>query len=207
MKAKLIEEARERMSIEDRSHDINHALRVLKNAEYIASIEGGNLDVIVPAALFHDLIVYPKNSPKSKDSALDSAVLAGEILKRYGINFEIIQEVQRAIEEHSFSNGLKPGTLESQILWDADKLEFTGAIIIARTFCSTGQMGRPFYHEDDPFCLERKPDVNAYALDLFPGELLVAGQKMFTATARRMAEDRTKFLYAFLEQLKRELGL
>ena len=38
---------------------------------------------------------------------------------------------------------------------------------IMRTYSSTGQMKRPFYNSDDPFCENREPNAKEYALDLF----------------------------------------
>jgi uncharacterized protein len=204
MKQKMIEIAENIISKKDPAHDINHALRVLKNAEEIAIIEGGDLDVIIPAALFHDAIVYPKNSKKSKDSAKDSAKVARKILEELGYNEEKILKVEAAIEFHSFSNGM-PKDIESQIIQDADKLECTGTIGIMRTFCYTGIMKREFYSNKDPFCEQRKPVSMMYAMDLFFNRLLITKDKMNTLTGRKIAEKRTKFLRKFLEHARMEI--
>jgi len=204
MKEYFIEEARKRMDCEDPSHDFYHAMRVLANAEYIASVEGGDMDVIVPAALFHDLVVYPKNSPKSNDSAADSAIVARQILKDLYSEDKIIK-VEEAIREHSFGNGITPINVESKIVQDADRLECTGAIAVMRTFCSSGQMGRPFYDVMDPFCKAREPDSFVYAIDFFYKRLLKVGEMMNTKTAKEMADQRITFLYGFLEQLQNEI--
>ena len=68
LKNQLIGVARDRISNADVSHDFGHALRVLSNAERIVKEEGGDLDIIVPAALFHDLVTYPKNHPNKHKS-------------------------------------------------------------------------------------------------------------------------------------------
>src|SRR5437879_13327946 len=64
----------------DPSHDIGHTLRVLRLAERIAVAEGGDLDILVPAALFHDIIVYAKDDPRSKQEADESAEVARKVL-------------------------------------------------------------------------------------------------------------------------------
>jgi uncharacterized protein len=64
----------------DPSHDIFHIKRVLFLAKFIGEREGGDLDIVVPAAIFHDVIVYPKNSKKSSRSALESAFFEKKIL-------------------------------------------------------------------------------------------------------------------------------
>src|SRR5271157_1427255 len=122
----------------DIAHDIRHARRVLANAEAIGRAEKADVDVLVPAALFHDIIVSPKNSPQAKNDAYDSAVLAGKLLKKFGYDGEKIGKVQYAIANCSFSKGVIPSTLEAKVLQDADRLESTGAISIMRTFGSSG---------------------------------------------------------------------
>jgi len=206
MKSVLIAEARAIIPSHDPSHDINHALRVLRNAEIIQAREGGDLEVITPAALLHDVVVYPKDHPSSRLSAYESAAVARKLLEEISsYDRSKIDAVEKAIIEHSYSNGHRPTCLESKIVQDADRLEATGAIAIMRTFCSAGVMRKQFYHQDDPFCEKREHECLVYALDLFYSRLMVVKDKMNTMTASRMADERTMFLYDFLSQLKREI--
>lgn len=198
--------AENRISPADPSHDFQHAVRVLGNVEHIAGREGGDLEVLVPGALFHDVIVYPKDSPKSADSQSDSARLAeGILLDTPGYPRSKIEAVAYAIKVCSFTKGIMPDTLEAKILQDSDGLEATGAIAIMRTFSSTGAMGRPFYNTEDPFCNQRVPDSRGSAIDLFYSRLLRICSRMHTRTAKQMAEQRTQFLEDFLRQLKSEI--
>jgi|TARA_Y100000310_G_scaffold82857_1_gene79477 hypothetical protein len=87
---------------------------------------------------------------------------------------------------------------------DADSLEATGAISIMRTYSSTGQMKRPFYNSEDPFCENRKPDSLNFALDLFYDKLLKVTDKMHTKTSKSISKRRTDFLIDFLKELKLE---
>ena len=206
LRKKLIEEAEKAISDNDPSHDLGHALRVLSNAEYIARFEGGDLEVIIPAALFHDAVNYQKDDPRAKYAPEESARVVREILEKLpDYNKEKIERVEKAIIEHSYSNGIRPESLDSKIVQDADRLEATGAIAIMRTFCSTGQMKRKFYNPEDPFCEEREPNSLFYAVDLFYKRLLKVNDLMNTETAKRLAEKRTRFLYDFLGQLKDEI--
>lgn len=206
LKNLLIKIAREKISDQDVSHDFEHAARVLANAERIASIEGGDLEIIIPAALFHDLIVYPKDHPDRFQSQSDSAMEAEKILNELE-NFaqEKIEIIKTCILQCSFSKGIIPELLESKILQDADGLEATGAISIMRTYSSTGQMKRPFYNSTDPFCEARIPDASQNALDLFYERLLKVGDRMHTNTAKEIAARRTEFLRDFLAAFKLEL--
>jgi uncharacterized protein len=206
LKNQLIKIAKEKIPTSDVSHDFEHALRVLSNAEKINKKENGDLEIVVPAALFHDLVVYPKNHPDKHRSQEESAKATAGILKEIdGFSEEKIEKVKTCILECSFSKGIIPKLLESKILQDADGLEATGAISIMRTFASTGQMKRPFYHSADPFCRHREPDAAKFALDLFYERLLKVAERMHTETARKIAKRRTEFLEQFLEELKLEL--
>lgn len=206
IKNHLLDIAERKMAGNDPSHDFLHAKRVLMLAENISKKEGGDLEVLIPAAIFHDAVIYPKNDPRSKLAPEESAeFIAGELEKISRYSKQKTEKVKTVIMECSFSKGIKPSSLESKILQDADRLEATGAISIMRTFSSTGQMNRAFYHFDDPFAKRRSPDSLMYALDLFYTRLLKVGKLMNTKTAKNMAERRTKFLKEFLVELRLEL--
>ena len=206
LKEKLIDIAKQKISNDDPSHDFLHALRVLAVAEQIAKEEKADLDIVVPAALFHDLVSHPKNNPRSKDAPHESAELAGQILKEINeFPQKKVENVQIAIRCCSYSQGIVPELLEAKILQDADGLEAMGAISIMRTFSSTGSMKRLFYDYGDPFCKDREPDDLRFALDLFFTRLLKVKDRMHTKTAMKMAKRRTLFLKKFLSELELEL--
>lgn len=76
----LIGIAKEKVDNTDPSHDIYHVIRVLNNVKYIKMREGGDLDILVPFAIFHDVICYPKDHPKSKFSSKESAEFARKFI-------------------------------------------------------------------------------------------------------------------------------
>lgn len=206
LKEQLIGIAKEKMPKDDPSHDINHVLRVLAISEKIATVEKADFDVIVPSAIFHDVISYPKNHHKRLHSSKESAEFAKRILKNIeSFPEDKIGKVYESINLCSFTKGLQPNFLEGKILQDADSLEATGAVSIMRTFSSAGIMNKTFYNISDPFCKKRKPDDNKYALDLFFTRLLVVQSRLHTKTAKNIAKNRANFLKAFLEELKVEL--
>lgn len=195
-----------RMTKEDVSHDINHIWRVLSAAKKIGKKEKADLEVLIPAALFHDIIVYPKYDKRSLTETDESAAFAERILlKVKGYPKHKIEKVKTSILQCSFRKGIVPDLLESKILQDADRLEATGAVAIMRTYSSTGQWKRIFYDPVDPFAKNRKTNGSNYALDLFYERLLVVGSKMHTKTAKTMAKRRTAFLKQFLSEFAKEL--
>lgn len=206
LKQLLIDRARQEIKKDDPSHDFLHAARVSKLAEDIAKEEDADQDIVVAAALFHDVIVYPKNHPDSKNEAEESAEYACKILQSISeFPKDKIDNVMTCIQEHSFSKQIIPKLLEAKILQDADKLEATGAISIMRTFASAGQMKTTFYNEADPFCKNRSPEPFNYAVDLFYARLLKVESLMHTKYAKSLAKKRAGFLRIFLQQLSNEL--
>ncbi len=190
----------------DVSHDFNHALNVLHNAEKITENEGGDLKIIIPAALFHDVVIYPKNHPKSDQAPYESAEVVREVLGQFAEYTEAdIEKVAYIIENCSWSKTSEPTSLEQQIIRDADKLAATGAISIMRTFASSGLMNRPLYNLEDPFALQRELDAKAFALDLFKVRLLEVPHRLHTQAAKEMAQSRHNLLLSFLSQLETEL--
>lgn len=194
----LVELAKRELGGEDPSHDFGHALRVMKLVKRLASREGGDLDVLVPAALFHDCVKYPKSDPRSAGTSVESAEVAGNLLLALTWYPQVkIAAVKMAIANCSFSKNLKKTALEEFLLQDADLLESMGAISIARTFSSSGQMRRTFYDLDDPRAERRILDPQNYAMDLFGARLFKAGGRLHTDTARLLANRRLRFLRAF----------
>ena len=202
---KLIKITKDQQTKTDPSHDFNHVIRVLNLVKLIGQQEKADFDILIPAALFHDIIIYRKDHPKSKYETNESSIFAKNVLKN--IKFfpqNKIKQVVECIKQCSFSKGIKPTLLESKILQDADRLEATGAISIMRTFSSGGQMNRCFYDPKDPFC-KKNSNSKESNIDLFYKRLLIVEKGMHTKIAKEMAKGRTKFLNKFLKQLKVEL--
>ena len=192
----------------DPAHDINHVKRVLQLAKSIHQNEGGNLKVIIPSALFHDIVLIPKENPKSDLSTEKSGQVAFRFLTNncsHLMSSEEIAQTQKAITLCSFSKNLPKDCLESKILQDSDGLEAVGSIAIMRSFTSGGLMNRPFYHLEDPFCENRQPEPKVYTLDLFYHRLFKIKERLFTETAKSLCTQREKILHDFIAQLKNEI--
>jgi len=191
---------------QDPAHDFQHVMRVYKNAKLIGTKEGAIMRILLPAVLLHDIIVYPKGSDNSVMASDDSADLAEKILQRYRYSQHEIERISYCIRAHSFSKRLIPASLEGRILQDADRLDALGAIGIARTFSVGGSEKRTFYNAGDPFCRSgRRPDDKQWALDHFHTKLLQLKELMHTKTAKRIAQQRTRFMMLFIRQLQKEI--
>ncbi|MGI0068644.1 MAG: HD domain-containing protein, partial [Nitrosopumilaceae archaeon] len=189
---KLKMEVRKRIENNDPAHDFEHVMRVYKNAEQIAKKEGADLKIVLTAVLLHDIISYQKFDSRSKNSSSESAKEAQKILQRYDYGLDEIKIIADAINDHSFSKGVVPETLEGKILQDADRLDAIGAIGIARTFAVGGAGRRALYNTQDPFCITRSPDDSKWTVDHFYKKLLLLEKKMNTKTAKLEARRRIK---------------
>jgi len=193
------------LMINDSAHDFDHIMRVFKNAQKICKKENAREKLVLSAVLLHDIVLYPKSDKRSKLSSIKSAEKSRNILKKFNFTKEEIQIISDAIRDHSFSRNKIPTTLEGKILQDADRLDAIGAIGIARVFAVSGSEKRPFYNIKDPFCKNRTPNDEIWALDHFYRKLLKLESLMNTKSGKIEAKKRTKVLKDFLNELKKEI--
>ena len=133
-------------SMLDSAHDRQHVYRVLQNAIEIARYEENvNMDVLMTAALLHDIA----RAAEREDPTLDHAVVGGDrvhlVLTSMGYPQEFAEHVRQCIRTHRFRRNDPPVSIEAKILFDADKLDVCGAIGIARTLMYSGAHDRPIY--------------------------------------------------------------
>jgi len=189
----------------DVAHDLEHIRRVVRAAQSLATAEGAELEVVLPAAWLHDCVTVPKDSPQRSQASRLAAGQATAWLRTWDWPEARLPEIAHAIEAHSFSAGIAPRTIEAKVVQDADRLDALGATGLARCLMLGGAMGRPLYVAEDPFCERRAPDDAASCVDHFYTKLLKLGGTMQTAAGRAEAERRTRLLLQFLEELKRDL--
>jgi uncharacterized protein len=190
----------------DLAHGWEHVYRVYHLSLRIAEQEHANNFIVGMAALLHDVgrtIQEPK-----KPHAERSAILAAELLARYGLSDGIQQAILHAILAHNYRRGTNPETLEARVLYDADRLDSMGASGLMRwamNFKHKKWSEWKSYDPDDPFAAHRTPDDQRYLLDRFFTKLLVLPEAMMTETGRVIAQSRVAFLYHFLQELQIEL--
>ncbi|EGW36121.1 HD domain-containing protein [Desulfosporosinus sp. OT] len=162
-------------SRKDRAHDFEHALRVREWGKKLALEEGADGTVIELAALLHDI---GRSGTVEKTHAESSASLAVNILHKTGYAEDIILRVKEAIVSHSREAGHEPNTLEAKILYDADKLDFVGAIGLGRLFTLAGVEGWPLVGENscETFYQEK---ICGYQKHLFTKAAMVYFEPMF----------------------------
>lgn len=203
--ARIAEYVRPRLG-DDPAHDLAHCRRV---ALWTVRLGGGAFDArrAVAAALLHDVVNVPKDSPhRARASELSEAV-ARELLPAAGFTPEEIDDVGHAVRTHSFSRGETPRSPLGDALQDADRLEALGALGLFRCLATGVRMGAQFFHADDPFARERPLDDRAYSIDHFYTKLLRLPEGMRTEAGRVEAQRRAAFLVATAAALAEEIGV
>lgn len=187
------------------SHGPDHSERVLHNAMIIGRQMEAELTVLAPAALLHDIGRKEESLSRGRVChAQLGAEIAAPLLRTLGYLESEIEAICHCIRSHRFRSGLRPTSLEAEILYDADKLDSIGAIGIGRAFLFAGQIGARLHNpEQDP------TDTSTYSLEdtayrEFRVKMSNVRNLMLTPVGREMAEQRHTFMQTFFDQLTRE---
>lgn len=112
------------------AHQIDHVYRVLNRCEHLGATLGADMETLVAASYLHDL---GRHYIRDKAHGALSSDIAKPILKRIGFPQEKHKEVLHAIRVHDVTARNKDrDSLESKILFDADKLDSFGVIGVVR---------------------------------------------------------------------------
>jgi uncharacterized protein len=165
-------------------HDLDHTLRVYRNAIYIAARDVRcDWKIVELGALLHD-------ADDTKLFHTENNANARRIMRQLEVSEDTIDTVCEGINSVSFSHnrGRRPETLEGKIVQDADRLDAIGAIGIARAFAFGGEHGRSLQD----------------TIQHFYDKLLLLKEEMNTDAARQIAEERHRFLEVYLEEYRKE---
>jgi uncharacterized protein len=206
-----IDTARSWYDTSDPVHGFDHVLRVYRLAERIALAEGADLEIVRAAALLHD--AEGSATVGGDEGRLEhhqaSAEFARQILLAEGWKEERIAKVEHCIRAHRFRDeSEQPQTLEAQVLFDSDKLDVIGAIGIARTIAFDVVVGQPIYAEPSEQFLQTGQKIDGEAHSSYHEYLFKLRKikdRLYTTTARALAEDRHRFLEEFFTRLPAEI--
>lgn len=190
---------------EDPGHDLTHFLRV---ALWGIRFSEGKIEpkLIIAAALLHDIINIPKDSPNRKEASKLSADHARKILGGYGYTREEIETIADAIHDHSYSRGVKPRSFLGKVLQDADRMDALGALGILRLVSTGTRMNSIYFDKNDPWAENRKLDGVHKMVDHFFEKIFKLPSKMNTKAAREAASQRLNIMIMFLRDLGDEIG-
>lgn len=190
------------------SHDLDHTLRVLNNAEKLLDFHPeADSDVVRLSALLHDIARPEEDAQCGKCCHAElSAVYAETILRDAGVPENITLQTVNAVKRHRFRRGEAPDTLEAKILYDADKLDSLGAVGLGRAFLFAGHCNARL-HNTEAEALAAPPyskEDTAYREYLV--KLRSLPEKMFTVEGKKIAVKRVQFMKEFFSVMETEIG-
>jgi uncharacterized protein len=198
---------RERLGGEGTGHDWWHVERVRRTALRLAREEGADAYLVELAALLHDVADHKFHGG---DEAAGPRA-AREWLGSLGVAEETTSHVATIIAELSFKGAGVPtpmSTREGAVVQDADRLDALGAVGVARAFAYGGSRGRALYEPDVPpemhASFERYKSSGGHTLNHFHEKLFLLRDRMNTASARRIADGRHRFMESFVARFLRE---
>lgn len=192
----------------DSAHDREHLYRVLDNALTIGREEPEvDWDILIAACLLHD-VGRPDQfaDPKLCHAEVGSEKAYG-FLKDQGFSEEFAQQVRHCVLCHRFRKARPPQTLEAKILFDADKLDATGALGMARTLMFKSDTGAALYcRNSDGSIDDGTGDGGDSLFREYKFKLEKLYDRFFTAAGARLAMERKQIAEDFYQSLLREVS-
>jgi len=188
-------------------HDWYHIQRVLRVSRHLQEKEGGDIETIELAALLHDISDHKFNGGKLDEGGK----LAHALLLELGADEKLATDVKYIVDNVSYKGAgteQEMNSLEGQIVQDADRLDAIGAIGVGRTFAYGGHKGQPMYEPNrDPSLhqsFEEYANSKGNTINHFYEKLLLLTERLNTATAKKLGQQRHNFMEQFLEQFYHE---
>lgn len=193
--------------MKDSAHDSQHIYRVLYTALNIAAAEESvDYDVLIAACLLHDIGRQRQFDNPSLCHATEGGRMAFDYLLGIGWDVEKALHVRHCIESHRFRSDRPAQSMEAKILFDADKVDVTGATGIARTLLYKGEMGEPIYTPgEDGMPLDGTERTPISFFEEYKSKLEGLYNRFYTKRGAEIAIGRREAARRFYEDLLREV--
>jgi uncharacterized protein len=195
---KVIDYAQSNLSVDDFAHTsrvFNYALQILE------SEKDANAEVVLLSALLHDI---NRMGGKSKNN--EKAKKIHDYLIEEGYAEELAAQVAECVTTHSKDSETEPQTLEAKILYDADKLDMTGAVGAVRIIAKCVHEKIPLYVSGEDYLpMKGKKDEPSSVIKKYNRELKKAGTLFFTKKAKKIADKQQKTAKGFANNLVKEI--
>lgn len=191
----------------DTAHDKEHIYRVLYTALDIAQTEKNvDYDVLICACLLHDIGRKEQLENPALCHAQVGAEKAYQFLKKHGFCEDFCVHVKECIQTHRYRKGNVPNSLEAKILFDADKIDVSGAIGIARTLAYKGQHDEPLYsRRADNSISDGTGDMETSFFQEYKYKLEHIYNKFFTVRGAAIAKQRQNAAISFYNNMLLEI--
>lgn len=192
--------------MEDSAHDKEHIYRVLFCALRIAKKERNvDYDVLICACLLHDIGRKDQFANPELCHAIVGSEKAYSFLISNGYESEYAEKVRHCIKTHRYRKNNLPESIEAKILFDADKLDATGAMGIARTLIYKGTVSEPIYSLlPDGSVSSGENDVTPSFFQEYKFKLEKVYSNFYTTEAKMIAKERQVSAVAFYNSLYEE---
>lgn len=193
--------------MDDSAHDKEHIYRVLYNALDIAQTEENvDYDVLICACLLHDIGRKEQFENPGVCHAMVGAEKAFRFLLEHGFSEEFTQKVCACIRTHRYRKDNLPQSIEAKILFDADKIDVSGAVGIVRTLVYKGQVGEPLYSlKSDGQVSDGENDREPSFFQKYRYKLQNLYESFFTARGAELAGMRQEAAAAFYNSMLQEI--
>ncbi len=199
---------RQKFSGEGSGHDWWHMYRVWQLSKRIVADEpSADTFVVELGALLHDIADWKfhdgdeEAGPKAARDWLESIAVDNVVIEQ-------IEEIIRTVSFKGAGVASNMKTIEGKIIHDADKLDAMGAMGIARTFAYGGSKGREMYDPDhkpeDYADFEAYKNNNGPTINHFYEKLLLLKDRMYTSTAKELAQARHTYMEQYLAEFYAE---
>lgn len=194
--------------MEDSAHDAEHIYRVLYNALDIARTEKGvNLDILITACLLHDIGRKEEFQNPGISHAEIGADKAYAFLLSHGFDKNFAEKVSTCIRLHSYRKSTPPDSIEAKILFDADKIDVTGALGTARTLQYAGAASEPLYSlSDDGQVSDGTNDSKPSFFHEYKYKLEKIYNRFYTKRGREIAVQRQDAAIEFYNHMLQEVN-
>lgn len=168
-----------------------HTMRVLKWADRIHRVEGGDFEIITFAILFHDT-----GWSETVDHALVGAELAQTYLLGKGVDPALVHRITSAVRTHNKRKELQENLpIENMIVMDADLLDEVGVTTLVWDSMATASEDKPSYRR----ALEK--DLEYYE------RARAKTSQLKTETGKKFYNERIAIWEKCISHFRYELGL
>ena len=193
---------------EDGVHGREHIYRVLYNGLEIAKTEENvDYNVLIAACLLHDIGRKEEKENLGLPHALVGGDKAYDFLVKHGFAKDYAERVKHCIQNHSKKRENIELSLEAKILFDADKIDLTGTIGLARTLMYQGAFSEPIYiRHPDGTISDGEKDTEPSFFQEYKCRLEKIPSRLYTRKAREIAAKRQGIAAAFYKSLYQEVS-
>lgn len=205
----ITQDVGELLSQDTSGHGMEHIKRVLKLAIAFADSEGADKDIVMLAALLHDVDDYKLFGQENADNLIN----AHRILDKHNVEVETKEatlDIIRSMGYNKYLEGVRPKTLEGMVVSDADMCDAIGAIGILRTHAYTLSKGNEFFdktlapEEGLVSAVQYRVSKKSHSVQHFFDKLLKIPSILMTESGRKEGEKRKAIMVDFLRELFQE---